>query len=144
MTSARPKWGPPRRSTLETVTGRKGRNAGLRALDGSRSPDPDPSYPNPVLRVIRGNAEVHEERTTGMQQAPDTPRKTTITLDTERGPYEANVTEYLWDLGDGPEPARFISAPGWALGIDDGEPIKDDCCAPGGEHYLARAGEDSA
>src|SRR5436305_12534476 len=59
VTSARPKWRPLRWRTLDTVTGagRKGRSAGLRALDGSRSLEPDRSYPNPVLRRSRGTAE---------------------------------------------------------------------------------------
>jgi hypothetical protein len=104
---------------LETVTGAGRKGAGLRTLVGSRSPDPDRRDPNPVLRVIRGGAD-DEERTTRMQQAADQyPRKFTEILNTEYGPYEAEVTEFLWDGGDGkgPQPLRYLEAPGWALGI---------------------------
>jgi hypothetical protein len=47
------------------------------------------------------------------------PRKYTTTLNTEYGPCEAEVTEYMHDWGDGkgPQPLCYMSAPAWAFGL---------------------------
>ena len=53
-----------------------------------------------------------------MQQTADQyPRTFTEIWDTERGPAEVQVTERIWDIGNGPEVAQWRSAPGWVFGL---------------------------